>query len=72
MITNNNLIYSESHGRYIITVKSDALNDILSKINVPCNCIGEVKGKSLILADMDISIEKLNDSYNGVIEQYMS
>ncbi|MDD3408274.1 MULTISPECIES: phosphoribosylformylglycinamidine synthase subunit PurL [unclassified Methanobrevibacter] len=71
-LTINNLIYSESHGRYIITVKPDALNDILSKINVPCSCIGEVKGKSLILADINISIKKLNDSYNGVIEQYMS
>ncbi len=71
-ISDNDLIYSESHGRYILTVKSDALDDILSKINVPCNCIGEVKGNAFKLANITIPVKDLDEAYHGVIEQYMS
>ena len=68
----NNLLYSETNGRYIITVKEDALEDTLSKINVDCACIGEVKGDKLNIADIDLSVEELKDAYTGVLEQYMS
>ena len=68
----NQLIYSESHGRYIVTVKSDALDDILSKIDVPVAVIGEVKGNVLKINDNEFSIDELKDSYYGVIEKYMA
>jgi len=68
----NQLIYSESHGRYIVTVKSDALDGILSKIDVPDDVIGEVKGNVLKINDNEFSIDELKDSYYGVIEKYMA
>ncbi|WP_409200204.1 phosphoribosylformylglycinamidine synthase subunit PurL [Methanobrevibacter sp. DSM 116169] len=67
----NNLLYSESHGRYIITVKKDVIEDILDNIDVPATCIGEVKGKSLIIDDVNINIDTLNDNYNNSLEKYM-
>ena len=67
----NNLMFSESHGRYIITVKEDALDEILSKIDVECQCIGEVKGSTLKVDNIEISIDDLKDAYTGVIEKYM-
>ena len=54
----SDLIYSESHGRYIITV--------------PVAIIGEVKGAVLKLGDNEFTIDELNDSYHGVIEKYMA
>ncbi len=75
-ISNNNLLFSESHGRYIVTVKADALDEVLTTIkamNVPCACIGEVKGNSLKLSDdIEIAVEDLKNAYNGVIEEYMA
>lgn len=68
----NQLLYSESHGRYILTVKSDALDDILSKIDVDVDVIGEVKGNNLKINDNEFSFEELDDSYHGVIEKYMA
>ncbi|WP_295722997.1 phosphoribosylformylglycinamidine synthase subunit PurL [uncultured Methanobrevibacter sp.] len=67
----NNLMFSESHGRYIVTVKADALDDILSKIDVDCQCIGEVKGTSFKLDDIEINLDDMVDAYTGVIEKYM-
>ena len=67
----NNLMFSESHGRYIVTVKADALDDILSKIDVDCQCIGEVKGTSFKLDDIEIKLDDMVDAYTGVIEKYM-
>ena len=66
------LLYSESHGRYILTVKADALDDILAKIDVDVQVIGEVKGKSLNINDHEFSFDDLNDAYRGVIEKYMA
>lgn len=68
----NQLLYSESHGRYILTVKSDALDDVLSKIDVDVDVIGEVKGNNLKINDNEFSFEELDDSYHGVIEKYMA
>ncbi|MER2014636.1 MAG: AIR synthase-related protein, partial [Methanobrevibacter sp.] len=68
----NQLLYSESHGRYLITVKADALDHILSKIDVPVTVLGEVKGDVLKINENEFSIEELKDSYYGVIEKYMA
>ena len=69
----NNILFSESHGRYIITVKPDVLDDVLDSIDVPCACIGEVKGNTLKLSsDIEIAVEDLKDAYNGVIEAFMA
>ncbi|MDR2830322.1 MAG: phosphoribosylformylglycinamidine synthase subunit PurL [Methanobrevibacter sp.] len=69
----NNLLFSESHGRYLITVKGDCFESILEDIKVPCSCIGEVKGDKLKIVDGDISIgvSKLDENYNNAIGNYM-
>lgn len=67
------LLYSETHGRYIFTVKEDAVDDILEAIDVPVAVIGEVKGDSLKLSEnIDIPVKKLDDAYHGVLEKYMA
>ena len=66
------LLYSESHGRYLLTVKADALDDVLAKIDVEAQVIGEVKGTSLNVNGHEFSFEDLDDAYHGVIEQYMA
>lgn len=66
------LLYSESHGRYLLTVKAEALDDILEQIDVPVQVIGEVKGTSLNINDHEFSYDDLNDAYHGVIEKYMA
>ncbi len=75
-INDNNLLFSESHGRYLVTVKSNELKNVLDYIDVPCACIGEVKGDSLKISGYDnninVLVNDLKDAYNGVIEQYMT
>ena len=66
------LLFSESHARYLITVKADAADDILSKIDVPACVIGEVKGTSFIVNTHEFTFDELNDAYHGVIEKYMA
>lgn len=67
------LLYSETHGRYIFTVKEDAVDDILEAIDVPVAVIGEVKGDSLKLSEnIDIPVKKLDNAYHGVLEKYMA
>ena len=66
------LLYSESHGRYIITVKEEALDYVLSKIDVDVCLIGEVGGDSLIVNGHEFLLDDLNDAYYGVIEKYMA
>ena len=68
----NQLLYSESHGRYLVTVKADACDEILSKIDVPVTVLGEVKGNVLKINDNEFAIDELNNSYRGVIEKYMA
>ena len=66
------LLYSESHGRYLLTVKAEALDDVLDKIDVDVEVIGEVTGTSLNVNGHEFSWEDLNDAYHGVIEKYMA
>ena len=65
------LLFSESHGRYLVTVSEDAVDDIMDKIDVPVSIIGEVKGESLKLNDLELEINELNDAFHGVLEKYM-
>lgn len=73
-ITNNNLLFSETHGRYIVTVRPDILEDVLSSIKAPCACIGEVKGDTIKFTDINVELDvkDLKNSYNGIIEQFMA
>lgn len=66
------LLYSESHARYLLTVKADAVDEILSQIDVEAKVIGEVKGTDLVINDHEFKFEDLDDAYHGVIEQYMA
>ncbi|MDO9044122.1 MAG: phosphoribosylformylglycinamidine synthase subunit PurL [Methanobacteriaceae archaeon] len=66
-------LLSESHARYIITVKNNAVDAILEKIDAPCSVIGEVKGNELIIDELaQLKVEKLQEAYNGVIEKFMA
>ena len=66
------LLFSESHARYLLTVKPDALDDILAKIDIDVSVIGEVKGDSFIVNGHEFTFEELDNAYHGVIEQYMA
>jgi phosphoribosylformylglycinamidine synthase II len=66
-------LFSESHGRYLITVKNDAVENVLSKIDIPSAVIGEVGGDSLVINDsFNVTIEELKKSYHGIIEKFMA
>jgi phosphoribosylformylglycinamidine synthase subunit PurL len=73
-LSNSEILFSESHGRYVITVKDDALEEILNKIDAPKAVIGTVRGDSLVIdnASVEISINKLKASNHGVIEKFMA
>lgn len=67
------LLFSESHGRYIVCVKEEAADEILGKIDVPAAIIGTVQGDSLVMDDLtEIPVSKLKNAYNGVIEKFMA
>lgn len=42
-------LFSESHGRYIMTVDKSVANDFIKEINVPAKIIGKVTSKNLKL-----------------------
>ncbi len=73
-LSNSEILFSETHGRYVLTVKDDALEDILNKIDAPKAVIGTVRGDSLVIdnASVEISINKLKESNHGVIEKFMA
>ena len=76
-ISDNNLLFSESHARFIVTVKANKAEEIINNIDVDAAIIGEVKGDSLIIkkADetiVDLAVADLDDAYHGVIEKYMA
>jgi phosphoribosylformylglycinamidine synthase len=67
------LLFSESHGRFIITVKEEALEGVLDKLVVPAAVIGTVQGDSLVInGSVEIPLSNLKDSYHGVIEKFMA
>ncbi len=67
-------VFSESHGRFIVSVKDEALNEVLDKLNVSSAVIGTVGGDFLIIngTSINIPVSKLNNSYKGVIEKFMA
>lgn len=70
-------LFSESHARYLITVKEESSAEILNNLqemNVPAAVIGTVNGDSLNIssANIEISVKQLYDAYNGVIEKFMA
>ncbi|EKQ53704.1 MAG: phosphoribosylformylglycinamidine synthase II [Methanobacterium sp. Maddingley MBC34] len=70
-------LFSESHARYLITVKEESSAEILNNLqemNVPAAVIGTVNGDSLNIsyANIEISVKQLDDAYNGVIEKFMA
>ena len=76
-ISDNDLLFSESHGRYIIAVEADKAEEIVNSIDIDAAIIGEVKGDSLIIKNndetiVDFAIDELDNAYNGVIEKYMA
>lgn len=67
------LLFSESHGRFIISVKEEALKEIMDKIKVPAAVIGTVKSDSLVINNsLEIPVSELKNSYHGVIEKFMA
>jgi phosphoribosylformylglycinamidine synthase subunit PurL len=68
------LLFSETHGRYVITVKENAVEEILNKINVPAAVFGVVGSDSLVVdgASVNIPISELKNAYHGVIEKFMA
>ena len=76
-ISDNNLLFSESHARFIITVKADKAEEIIKNIDVDAAIVGEVKGDSLVIKNadetiVDLAVSQLDDAYHGVIEKYMA
>jgi phosphoribosylformylglycinamidine synthase len=67
-------LFSESNARFIVTVKSEYADEILSKIKAPAAVIGEVGGKTLTINQnlINVDIENLKESYYGVIEKFMA
>jgi len=65
------LLFSESHGRYIITAKYDLADNIIDEIEVPSSIIGSVGGESLQIGNLILPVEELQKTYHGVIEKYM-
>ena len=75
-LTVSEILFSESHGRYLVTVKKDVADEILNKIksnNVPAAIIGQVNEDKLVMNEsISIPVEKLKKSYTGVIEKFMA
>jgi phosphoribosylformylglycinamidine synthase len=76
-LSDSEILFSESHARYLVTVQEGSSAEILNtlnEINAPAAVIGTVKGTSLKLSpsNIEINIQQLKDSYQGVIEKFMA
>lgn len=82
-MTPSEILFSESHGRYILTVRKDAVKRIITNLkdNIPAAVVGEVGGDSLIFTDqehaeeievMTLKLDEVKKSYQGVIEKFMA
>lgn len=73
------VLFSESHARYLITVKEESLDDVsstLKEIGAKSEVIGTVGGNSVKIDSPDTKVEigltELKNAYYGVIEKYMA
>ncbi len=73
------ILFSESHARYLVSVSENASDDILNtlkEMGVPSAVIGTVGGVSLHLTtteeNIEIDVAELNNAYQGVIEKFMA
>ncbi|OPX58368.1 MAG: phosphoribosylformylglycinamidine synthase II [Methanobacterium sp. PtaB.Bin024] len=73
------ILFSESHARYLVTVTEEASDNTintLKKMNVPSAIIGTVGGNSLKIANLEdeveVGVSELDQAYHGVIEKFMA
>ncbi|MEN6329166.1 MAG: phosphoribosylformylglycinamidine synthase subunit PurL [Methanobacteriaceae archaeon] len=71
------VLFSESHARYLLTVMEDSADEIintLSKMGIPAAYIGRVEGNSLVIsqAGLNIPVDELEKSHQGAIEKFMA
>ena len=76
-ILSADILFAESHARYLITVKNKNVDEVFNTLqdkNIPSGIIGTVGGDSLVIkaASMNISLEQLKEAYEGVIEKFMA
>ncbi|HMK53572.1 MAG TPA: phosphoribosylformylglycinamidine synthase subunit PurL [Methanobacteriaceae archaeon] len=75
-MTSSQILFSESHSRYLVTVKDAAKEKVLSTLNeidVPAAAIGTVGGNSVVIqeSDLNIPVKQLKKAHSRVIEKYM-
>jgi len=69
------ILFSESHARYLVTVTEEAPDNVtstLKEMNVPFAIIGTVGGDSLQIDNTNINVDELKNAYQGVIENFMA
>ncbi|WP_257790632.1 phosphoribosylformylglycinamidine synthase subunit PurL [Methanobacterium subterraneum] len=69
------ILFSESHARYLVTVTEEAPDNVtstLKEMNVPFAIIGTVGGDSLQIDNTNINVAELKNAYQGVIENFMA
>ncbi len=76
-ITPIQVLFSESHGRYLLTVGRDSADEIISTLTnngVPAASIGRVEGSSLVInqARLNIEVEELKNSHQRAIDEFMA
>jgi phosphoribosylformylglycinamidine synthase subunit PurL len=78
-LSESEILFSESHARYLVTVKEKALDDILNilkEMDSPSAVIGTVGSDSLKITanetNIEIGVSELKNSYYGVIEKHMA
>ena len=71
----DDLLFSESHSRFIVSVENDKLNnvtDMLQANNVTFGVMGRARGSSIIFSKndsiVDISVDKAEDAWISMIE----
>lgn len=65
-------LFSESYGRYLLTVKERAVDEVMDSLaNVSAKVIGEVKGDKLILGSTEIAVSEIKENYLKQFEKYL-
>ncbi len=71
------VLFSESHGRYLLTASKDSAAEIIKTLTnsgIPASSIGQVEGSSLVInqAELNIEVEELKNSHQKAIEEFMA